>query len=664
MTFPNDLTRVSVSTTGSEGDWDSGLASLSTDGRYVTFESGATTLVADDTNNRSDVFVHDRQTGETRRVSLSSEGDESTETSGTPNISGNGRYVVFTSGATNFESDFPNRYTDVFLHDLQTGATELVAIPMPGAVFVNNYSTLPDVSDDGRYVTFFSLATSLVPGDTLRSTGDIFVFDRDTRTTSRLNENPEGETAQGFARDPVISGDGAFVAFDSAASDLVAGDTNGTNDIFVREQPSGAISRVSVASDGTEANDSSSQASLSGDGRFVAFSSRASNLVAGDNNGVTDVFLHDRVTGQTTRISDGLDGEEADEASGGSAISADGRYVVYGSNASNLVYGDTNRAGDIFVYDTLTGVTQRVSIAADGSEATHQSTGPDISADGGTISFTSHATNLVPGDTNLRDDVFVVSNPLLSNDGANLLRGGQGDERFIGMGGNDTIFGNGGDDVLDGGADNDSLLGGDGADTIVGGDGNDTIRGGESENDLRDVVYAGNGNDDIEGGYGNDELRGDDGHDTIEGGFGADTVIGGSGNDILTGSAWSDVILGGAGDDFVNGGWGHDRVNGGSGADRFFHIGIRDHGSDWIQDYDAAGGDVLVFGIGAATESQFQINTTHTSSPAGERSGDDNIEEAFVIYRPTGQIMWALVDGAGQDSINLMIAGQVFDLMA
>ncbi|MEQ9696029.1 calcium-binding protein, partial [Shimia sp. SDUM112013] len=142
-----------------------------------------------------------------------------------------------------------------------------------------------------------------------------------------------------------------------------------------------------------------------------------------------------------------------------------------------------------------------------------------------------------------------------------------------------------GNDVLRGGAANDTLSGGDGNDTLIGGDGDDVLTGGTSENDLRDVIYGGNGNDDIDGGYGNDELRGDAGNDTIEGGFGADTVIGGAGNDILTGSAWSDLIFGGDGDDFVNGGWGHDRVNGGAGADRFFHIGIRDHGSDWIQDY-------------------------------------------------------------------------------
>lgn len=226
------------------------------------------------------------------------------------------------------------------------------------------------------------------------------------------------------------------------------------------------------------------------------------------------------------------------------------------------------------------------------------------------------------------------------------------------------LSGHGGNDRLQGLDRNDRIFGGDGADTLIGGGGDDTLMGGNSENDLRDVIYGGLGNDNVDGGYGNDELRGDAGHDTIAGGFGADTVIGGNGNDTLTGSAYADQIFGGDGDDFVNGGFGHDLLNGGDGADRFFHIGVSDHGSDWVQDYDATEGDVLQVGIASATSSQFQINTTHTATAAGERSGDDDVEEAFVIYRPTGQILWALVDGGGQSSINLQIGGEVFDLMS
>ncbi|UWQ19693.1 hypothetical protein K3551_18315 (plasmid) [Jannaschia sp. M317] len=222
----------------------------------------------------------------------------------------------------------------------------------------------------------------------------------------------------------------------------------------------------------------------------------------------------------------------------------------------------------------------------------------------------------------------------------------------------DLLRGGDGNDTLDGLAGNDTLEGGDGADRLIGGDGNDSILGGATSADLRDVIFGGEGNDTIDGGYGNDALRGDAGDDSIAGGFGADTVIGGVGNDTLTGSAFGDVIFGGDGMDFINGGFGSDRVNGGVDADAFFHLGIADHGSDWIQDYNGAEGDVLVYG-GNATRDQFQINTTTTPT-----AGADDVAEAFVIYRPTGQILWALVDGDGQAEINLRLNGQVFDLTA
>jgi Ca2+-binding RTX toxin-like protein len=207
------------------------------------------------------------------------------------------------------------------------------------------------------------------------------------------------------------------------------------------------------------------------------------------------------------------------------------------------------------------------------------------------------------------------------------------------------------------------LFGGDGADTLNGGDGDDFIFGGETSADLRDLVFAGAGNDSIDGGHGNDEIFGQEGNDTIAGGFGADTLQGQDGNDVITGSAFSDLVFGNAGDDFVNGGFGHDRINGGAGADRFFHLGVLDHGSDFIQDYTATDGDTLLSGITGARRSDFQVNFNDAVAPDGEKAGDDAVQEAFVIYRPTGQIMWALIDGAGQSSINLELGGTTFDLL-
>ena len=241
----------------------------------------------------------------------------------------------------------------------------------------------------------------------------------------------------------------------------------------------------------------------------------------------------------------------------------------------------------------------------------------------------------------------------------NYTQATEGDDSIRGTAGNDVIDALGGNDWVQGEGGNDTLSGGEGTDTISGGAGNDAIYGGASVNDLRDVIYGGDGNDYIDGGYGNDELRGDAGADTIIGGFGADTVIGGDGADVLTGQAWSDVILGGAGDDFINGGFGFDRVNGGAGADRFFHQGADGHGSDWIQDYNAAEGDLLVYGGGAASASDFLVQRATTPG-----AGDATVQEVFITHLPSGDLLWALVDGAAQSALQVSAGGSTFDLLA
>ncbi|MCV2890978.1 hypothetical protein [Ruegeria aquimaris] len=253
------------------------------------------------------------------------------------------------------------------------------------------------------------------------------------------------------------------------------------------------------------------------------------------------------------------------------------------------------------------------------------------------------------------EDVAPAGRTITGSDTAEVLTGDTGDDTILGLDGNDRLLGEAGNDSLDGGL---------GADTLNGGDGDDTLIGGPSEDDLRDVIYAGEGNDSVDAGAGNDLIFGQGGNDTIAGGFGVDEIQGQDGDDVITGSAFSDLVFGGAGNDFVNGGFGHDRINGGSGADKFFHVGVEGHGSDWVQDYSSAEGDALLFGNTAATRADFQVNFAHTQNAEGERAGDDAVQEAFVIYRPTGQIMWALVDGAGQSSINLQIGSEVFDLLA
>lgn len=252
-------------------------------------------------------------------------------------------------------------------------------------------------------------------------------------------------------------------------------------------------------------------------------------------------------------------------------------------------------------------------------------------------------------DGTLPGNVVIGGETLVGDENGNILTGGAQDDIQRGYDGQDILRGNDGDDWL---------FGGDGADTLNGAAGNDVIRGGDSAMDLRDVVYGGDGDDDIDAGYGNDQIYGGDGDDTIEGGFGVDELIGQAGNDVLSGAAWSDLIFGGDGMDFLNGGFGFDRLNGGAGADRFFHLGIFDHGSDWVQDYSTDQGDVLVWGRGPATGADFQINFASKAN-----AGTTQDAEAFVIYKQTGQIIWALIDGAAQESIVLMVAGTSYDLL-
>lgn len=221
------------------------------------------------------------------------------------------------------------------------------------------------------------------------------------------------------------------------------------------------------------------------------------------------------------------------------------------------------------------------------------------------------------------------------DDFSNRYTAGSNHDRLIGLGGADTLYG------------------GDGRDTLNGGDGNDSIIGGAGDFDERDLIFAGAGDDFVDSGYGNDLIFGGTGHDTLEGGFGADEVRGQDGNDVIGGGALADQLFGGNGDDFLNGGYGFDRLNGGAGADSFLHVGARGHGTDWIQDFDISEGDVLFFGTAGALANDFQIQVANTAN-----AGDSTIDEIFVTHRPTGQILWALVDGAAQDTIAIRALGE------
>ena len=421
--MPGNTTRVSVASDGTQSNHDSYNPSISADGRFVAFESEATNLVSGDTNNFRDIFVHDRQTGQTTRVSVASDGTQSNQHSYNPSISADGRYVAFESEATNLVSGDTNNHQDIFVHDRQTGQTTRVSVASDGTQ-ANDYSYNPSISADGRYVAFISYASNLVGGDTEPPTqpsttslpnnpaskvtggvSQVFVHDRQTGATTLVSVAIDG--SEGSGEEVSISADGRYVAFRSWDSNLVNGDTNNLPDIFVRDLQTNQTTRVSVASDGTQANNFSFEPSISADGRYVAFMSWADNLVSGDTNGDWDIFVHDRQTGATIRVSVATGGGQAAGRSQSPSISADGRYVAFASSASNLVSGDTNNHPDIFVHDRQTGVTTRVSVASDGTQTYVSSFDPSISADGRYVAFGSGADNLVSGDTNGRFDIFV-----------------------------------------------------------------------------------------------------------------------------------------------------------------------------------------------------------------------------------------------------------------
>lgn len=395
----------SVSSTGEQGNFNSGVPSISADGRFVAFDSFASNLVPGDTNDHGDVFIHDRQEEATTRVSVSSSGVQGNGTSVYPTISGDGRFVAFISYATNLVPGDTNGQGDLFVHDRQTGATTRVSVASSGAQ-ANQSSLWHHLSFDGRFVTFETHASNLVSGDT-NADDDIFVHDRLTATTTRVSVTTSGAQANNQSGSPSVSADGRLVAFGSHASNLVAGDTNAYYDVFVHDRQTGATTRVSVSSTGVQGNSASILPAISADGRFVTFTSSAPNFVTGDTNNRGDIFVHDRHTGEITRVSVSSSGAQADGSSQSSSVSADGRYVVFESSASNLVPGDMNSIDDVFVHDRETELTTRVSVSSSGGQSNGWVSWPYISGDGCTTVFESSASNLVANDTNNSIDVFV-----------------------------------------------------------------------------------------------------------------------------------------------------------------------------------------------------------------------------------------------------------------
>jgi Tol biopolymer transport system component len=414
-----------------------------------------------------DIFVRDVQTGQTRRVSVASDGSQANNHSDSPRISNDGRFVAFASTASNLVPGDTNGAEDIFVHDLKTSETHRISVASNGTQG-NNGSAYPSISGDGRFVVFESAATNLVAGDSNRLV-DVFIHDRDADgngifdepggiRTTRVSIASDGTQANNTSRSAsflgggrAVSSDGRFVIFQSLASNLVPGDTNNAFDVFIHDrdadgngifdEPGGIrTTRVSIASDGTQANNQSTESSISANGRFIAFESEASNLIPGDTSGGAQVFVLDRDADgngifdepggiRTTRASIASDGTRANQGAGQPVISGDGRFVAFTSDATNLVAGDTNGRSDIFlhdrdvdgngIFDEPGGIrTSRISVTLNGTQGNGDSFAPSINVDGRFVAFTSAANNLIAGDNNNTIDVFLSEGPGRCPDGS------------------------------------------------------------------------------------------------------------------------------------------------------------------------------------------------------------------------------------------------------
>lgn len=401
--------RVSLGLAQGNGDADA-FTVITADGRFVLFGSAATNLVAGDTNGAIDLFLRDRQAATTTRVGLTAAGGQPNADAYSGWISPDGRYVTWTSGASNVVPGDTNGAFDSFLRDLTTGITTRVSESASGAGGdAGSYEAT--ISADGRYVAFWSHASNLVPGDT-NGVGDCFVRDRKTGSVARISVGLGGAQANGESYFPTITPDGRYVIFSSLATNLVPGDANGAADVFRFDRTSGTIELVSVATGGGPGNGPSSADAwgvASTDGRHVAFQSDATNLVAGDTNGHTDAFVRDMLLGTTTRVSLAESGAEPNAGCYLASISGDGHYATFNSAATNVVPGDGLSHHDCFRYDMQTGGLVNVSRTTAGSFAHGDSSAAVLSFDGRFVAFVSEAADLVAGDTNARRDVFVYT---------------------------------------------------------------------------------------------------------------------------------------------------------------------------------------------------------------------------------------------------------------
>jgi Ca2+-binding RTX toxin-like protein len=566
---------------------------VSPDGTKILFLSAATNLGAPVAG--SNYFVKDLITGLVTPIDFTTGGHQI-------NISRvafttDSQHVIFASFDMTIEPEADGA-NDIFIEDLATGSIASLSIG-PGGVNANSNTSFWE-QVGGNKVLVNADATNLGPVDVNGKT-DVYMLNMGTGVWSLLSTNSLGQQGNSFSVRGALSADGTKVVFNSLAANMVDGDANGVYDVFVKDLTTGVVTLVSASAAGVIGNAASGSenyaARFSPDGTKVMFESAASNLVAGDTNNAVDIFIKDLKTGVVTLVNASGAGVIGDFGANDGRFSADGTKVIFTSSANNLVAGDTNNRSDVFIKDLVTGAVTRVSLDAAGLQLSGTSSQGRFAADGSI--FFQTTSSLTAADTNGSSvDIYhrvaglspTDSYTIHGNGGNDTITGGNLIDKLYGDDGNDRIFGGGGADQLFGGAGADMLDGGDGADRFDGGDGIDTLLGGAGN----DYMDGGDGADSMSGGGDNDvyivDNTGDQTIETATGGFdvvrasvdwtlaantesleqqGGDN-INGTGNGLanaITGNLGNNTLDGGDGGDTLDGGFGNDRLIGGKGND-------------------------------------------------------------------------------------------------
>jgi Tol biopolymer transport system component len=407
----NGTVRVSTNAAGTQANGGSFLPSVSRDGRLVAFKSTGTNLHPADTNGFADVFVKDMSTGAVTLVSANMAGGSGNGDSDEPSLSADGRYVSFTSTASDLVPGDTNGVKDVFRRDLKKKRTDLISVANNGDQ-ATGYAGGSSINGDGRFVAFGSPASNLPDGIVGTHTwSQIYLRDMLAQRTILVSANASGGAGNSSSRHPSISEDGRYLGYTTAATDLIVPDANGSiSDIHLWDWRTGQTIRASDSNAGVQVDDESYFVAVSATGRYIAFTSAATNLGLPNPSGVWQVYLRDQVTGFTEAVSLDPNKQEGNGYSQWPSVSADGRYVAFESLASDLVALDANGEFDIFVRDRTASTTTRVSLSETGGDPDGRSVWAVISADGATVTFESRGTNVVmPDVTGRATDVYQVT---------------------------------------------------------------------------------------------------------------------------------------------------------------------------------------------------------------------------------------------------------------